>query len=157
MHLDLVAFEPSADGQMYCLVAAITVEVDKEAKLMPIFIPMLKKDAVSGLAAVKEAFTLRNDRNVHEVTGSQKLKDLCFDKNITLSFLLVHQPSSNGIAERMVGMLKTTVRRLPKQAHLDRQWWSYVQVCGTYDEREDPWPRLDTSTIRSISRHLERT
>ena len=33
------------------LVAAVTVEIDKESKLMPIFIPMMKKDAVSGLAA----------------------------------------------------------------------------------------------------------
>ena len=43
------------------------------------------------------------------------------EKNITLSYSPAHQPSSNGIAERMVGMLKTTVRRMLKQAHLGRE------------------------------------
>ena len=33
MHLDLPAVEPSADGHNYCLVAAVTVEIDKESKL----------------------------------------------------------------------------------------------------------------------------
>ena len=94
---------------------------------MPIFVPMLRNDAVSGVAAIKEALTLCSDRNLHQVTGSritriqadgggefnnQKLKDLWFEKNIVLSFSHAHQPSSNGIAERMVGMLKTTVQRL---------------------------------------------
>ena len=54
---------------------------------------------------------------------------LCtFDKNITLTFSPAHQPSSSGIAERIVVMLKTTVRRLFRQAHLDHPWWSYA--CG---------------------------
>ena len=36
MHVDLAAFEPSADGHKYYLVAAVRVEVDKESKLLPI-------------------------------------------------------------------------------------------------------------------------
>ena len=95
---------------------------------------MPKRGAVGGLAAVKDALTLRNDRNLRQIAGSmvtriqadgggefnnQKLKDFCLDKNITLSFSIAHQPSSNGIAERMVGMPKTTVRQLLKPAHLD--------------------------------------
>ena len=90
---------------------------------------------------MKEALTLCNDCNLRQIAGSritraqadgggevnnQKLKDLCFEKNIVLSFSLAHQPSSNDIAERMVGVLKTTVRRLLKQVHLERQWWSYA-------------------------------
>ena len=58
------------------------------------------KDAGSGLAAIKEALTLRNDRNLHQIVGSritrigadgggefknQKLKNLCFDKSMNLS------------------------------------------------------------------------
>ena len=39
----------------YCLVAALTVEIDKESKLLPIFAPMCKKDE-----AIKEALTLCN-------------------------------------------------------------------------------------------------
>ena len=94
MHLDLAAFEPSADGHRYCLVAVVTVAVDKVSKLLPIFVPIPKRDAVSGLGAVKEALTLCNDHNLHQIPGSritriqadgggefknQKLKDLCFD------------------------------------------------------------------------------
>ena len=45
---------------------------------------------------------------------------------IVLAYSPAHQPSSNGIAERMVGMLKTTVRRMLKQANLGREWWSYA-------------------------------
>ena len=53
MHVDLAAFEPSANSNKYCLVAAVTIEVDKESKLLPIFVPMPKKDSVSALAALK--------------------------------------------------------------------------------------------------------
>ena len=45
------------------------------------------------------------------------------------------------MAERRVGMLKTTVRRMLKQANLGREWWSYcLSICGSYDERES-WER----------------
>ena len=128
------------------LVAAVTIEVDKESKLLPICVP--KKDSVTGLAAIKEALTLCNDHNLHQITGSriiriqadgggefnnQKLKELCFDKNINLSFSPAHQLSSNGIAERLVGMLKSTVRRAsPLRA---RMVVICVQICGSHDAR----------------------
>ena len=141
MHCDLAAFEASADGHKYCLVAAVTIEVDHESKLLPFFVPMPKKDAVCATAALKEALTMCENRNLHQITGSrivriqadgggeftnQKVQNLCWEKNITLSYSPAHQPSSNGIAERMVGMLKTTVRRMLKQANLGREWWSYA-------------------------------
>ena len=66
------------------------------------------------------------------------------EKNITLSYSPAHQPSSNGIAERMVGMLKTTVRRVLKQAHLGREWWSYACRFAGHMMREKvlgrEWP-----------------
>ena len=46
MHCDLAAFEASADGHKYCLVAAVTIEVDNVSKLLPFFTPMPKKDAM---------------------------------------------------------------------------------------------------------------
>ena len=46
MHCDLAAFESSADGHKHCLVAAVTIEVVHESKLLPFFVPMPKKDAV---------------------------------------------------------------------------------------------------------------
>ena len=58
--------------------------------------------------------------------------------------LPAHQPSSNGIAERMVGMLKTTVRRMLKQANLGREWWSYACRFAGHMMREKvlgrEWP-----------------
>ena len=143
MHCDLAAFEveASADGHKYCLVAAVTVEVDNVSKLLPFFIPMPKKDAVCATAALKEALVMCDNRNLHQIKGSRvtriqadgggeftnkKIQDLCWEKNIVLSYSPAHQPSSNGIAERMVGMLKTTVRRMLKQANLGREWWSHA-------------------------------
>ena len=76
-----------------------------------------------------------DNRNLHQIKGSRvtriqadgggeftnkQVRDLCWEKNIVLSYSPAHQPSSNGIAERMVGMLKTTVRRMLKQANLGR-------------------------------------
>ena len=58
MHCDLAAFESSADGHKYCLVAEVTIEVDNVSKLLPFFIPMPKKDAVCATAALKEALTM---------------------------------------------------------------------------------------------------
>ena len=99
------------------------------------------------------------NRNLHQITGSrivqlqadgggeftnQKIRDLCWEKNITLSYSPAHQPSSNGIAERMVGMLKTTVRRMLKQAHLGREGWSYACRFAGHMMREKvlgrEWP-----------------
>ena len=145
LFIDLASFEASADGHKYCLVAAVTIEVNNESKLLPFFVPMPKKDAVC----------------VHQITGSrivriqadgggeftnQKVRDLCWEKNITLSYSPAHQPSSNGIAERMVGMLKTTVRRMLKQANLGREWWSYACRFAGHMMRERvlgrEWPYL---------------
>ena len=96
---------------------------------------MPKKDAVCATAALKEALTMCENRNLHQIKGSriariqadgggeftnQKIQNPCCEKNIILSYSPAHQPSSNGIAERMVGMLKTTVRRTLKQANLGR-------------------------------------
>ena len=141
MHCDLATFEAFADGRKYCLVAAVTIEIDKESKLLPTFIPMPKNDAICAVVALKEVLTICQDHNLHQITGSrivrlqadgggeftnQKVRDLCWEKNVTLSYSSAHQPSSNGIAERMVGILKSTVRRMLKQTHLDREWWSYA-------------------------------
>ena len=131
MHCDLATFEASTDGHKYCLVAAVAIEINHESKLLPFFVPMPKKDAVCAVTGLKEALTMCDNRNLHQITGyrivriqadgggeftNQKVRDLCWEKNITLSYSPAHQPSSNGIAERMVGMLKTTVRRMLKQA-----------------------------------------
>ena len=60
-------------GNKHCLVAAVNIEMDKESKLLPIFVPMPKKDAACAPAAIKEALSLCQDRSLHQVTGSQVL------------------------------------------------------------------------------------
>ena len=133
---------------------------------------MPKKDAVCAAAALKEALTICDNRNLHQITGSriartqagggseftnQKVRGLCWEKNITLSYSPAHQPSSNGIAERMVGILKTTVRRMLKQAHLGREWWSYARRFAGHMMREKVLGRMATSTIWSIGGYMEIT
>ena len=91
---------------------AVTIEVENGFKLLPIFVPIPKKDTT---ATINEALAMCNDRT-HQALGSriariqadgggefsnQTLKDLCFDKNVTFTFSTAHQPSSNGFAERM--------------------------------------------------------
>ena len=91
--------------------------------------------------ALKEALLMCDNRNLHQIKGTRvtriqadgggeftnkQVRDLCWEKNIVLSYSPAHQPSSNGIAERMVGMLKTTVRRMLPQSNLGREWWSYA-------------------------------
>ena len=73
MHCDLATFEASTDGHKYCLVAAVTIEVDHESKLLPFFVPMSKKDAVCATAALKEALAMCENRNLHQIenTGSR--------------------------------------------------------------------------------------
>ena len=66
MHCDLAAFEASTDGHKYCLVAAVSVEIDKESKLLPIFVPMPKKDAACAIAALKDSLALCQDWNLHQ-------------------------------------------------------------------------------------------
>ena len=75
MHCDLAAFEASADGHKYCLVAAVTIEVDNVSKLLPFFIPMPKKDAVCATAALQEALTMCEDRDLYQVKGSRITRD----------------------------------------------------------------------------------
>ena len=114
MHCDLAAFEALADGHKYCLVAALTIEIKQESKLLPFFVPMPKKDAICAVTALKEALTMCDNRNLHQIMESrivriqadgggeftnQKVRDLCWENNITLSYSPTHQPSSNGIAE----------------------------------------------------------
>ena len=53
------------------LVAAVTREVNHESNLLPFFVPMPKKDAVCAVAALKEALTMCDNRNLHQITGSR--------------------------------------------------------------------------------------
>ena len=121
---------------------------------------MPKKDAMCATAALKEALTMCDHRNLHQIKGSrivriqadgggeftnQKIQNLCWRRTSYCHTLqLINQPSSNGIAEQMVGRLKTTVRRMLKQANLGREWWSYACRFAGHTMREKvlgrEWP-----------------
>ena len=89
----------------------MTIEINKESKLLPIFTPMPKKDAVCAVAAVREALIMCDNRNLHQITGprivriqadgggeftNQKVRDLCWEKNIT-NITLSYSPRSSAI------------------------------------------------------------
>ena len=156
----------------YCLVAAVTVEIDNVPKFVPSFVPMPKKDAVSGLAGIKEALMLPNDCDLRQITGSritrtqadgggefnnQNLKDLCFEKNIVLSFSSAHQPLSNGIAKTMVGVAQNDGSKTSEASTLgETMVVTRVQVCRTHDARKDPWQNMDMAAVRPMGWHLEK-
>ena len=144
MHVDLATFESSADQMKYAFVSACTIQVDGEDRLLPIFIPIPCKDASTVLRAIQDAMSLMGSRQLVQIPGNrivriqgdgggefnnEKLKSYCQEIGVQLTFSPAHQPSSNGIAERMVGLCKTAVRRLLKQAQLEATWWSYA--CRT--------------------------
>ena len=121
---------------------------------------MPKKDAVCATAALKKALSMCDNRNLHQITGSrivriqadgggeftnQKVRGLCWGRR-TLhchTLQLINRPPM-AIAERMVGMLKTTVLRMLKQASLGREWWSYACPFAGHMMREKvlgrEWP-----------------
>ena len=84
---------------------------------------MPKKDAVCALAAinklylyVKTATYIKSPAPEHceskqteEENSTTKASSMLGEKHQLLSFSPAHQPSSNGVAERMVGTLKSTV------------------------------------------------
>ena len=115
---------------------------------------MPKKDSVSALAALKEALTLCQDRNLHQITNSrvvriqadgggefnnQKLKDLCFDKNIvsvflssTSTFIELHSRENGWHAE------KHSPQNVEASPSRERMVVICVQVCRSHDARR-PW------------------
>ena len=163
MPCDLATFEASADGHKYCLVAAVMIEINKESKLLPIFIPMPKKDAVCAVAALKEALTMCDNRNLHQIPGSRIVRiqadgggEFTNQSKSSRSMLgeehytvLLSSPST--IFQwhcRANGWYPQEYSSSNAQTSTSRQ--RMVVVClsirGTYDERESSRKRMATST-----------
>ena len=172
MHCDLAAFEASADGHKYCLVAAVTIEVDQESKLLPFFVPMPKKDAVCATAALKEALSMCENRNLRQIKGSrivriqadgggeftnEKVKNLCWEKNITLSYSPA--PTILQWHSRANGWYAQDHCPPNVEAGESRKRMVVVcmSICRPYDERESSRTRLALSSIWSIGRNVEIT
>ena len=144
MHCDLAAFEASADGHKYCLVAVVTVEVDNVSKLLPFFISMPKKDAVCATTALKEALVMCNNRNLHQIKGSRdtriqadgggeftnkKIQDLCWRR---ISFYLTLQ--IKGLAPKRLdsGRYQLTAGPALDDLEKDMPWRSIKDELGKF-------------------------
>ena len=86
---------------------------------------------------------------------NQMQRDLCWEKNITLSYSPAHHPSSSGLAERMVGILKSTVRRMlnspsyAQQTSTPRQKMVVLRLSmrKPHDEKENSRKGMDLSIV----------
>ena len=166
MHCDLASFEASADGHKYCLVCAVTIEVNGESKLLPFFVPMPKKDAACAVAALKGALTVCDNRNLRQITGSriariqadgggeftnQKVRDLCWEKSITLSY-----SSSSAIIQWHIRTHDWNAQdHSPQNAQTSQSRQRMVVICMSlrrpHDERESSKSRMATSSIKKKS------
>ena len=94
---------------------------------------MPKKDAVCAKAALKEALSMCEDRNLHQIKGSRIILS-------STPAILQWFCRENGRSTQYY----TTVRRMLKQAHLGREWWSYACRFAGHMMREKvlgrDWP-----------------
>ena len=121
-HVNLAAFEESADGNKYCLVAAVTIELEKGVQV----VTHLRSNAVEGLcvcssshqrssnSAVKTAIYIKSpaldlckssncanpSRRRRRIQQSRSSRTYGGTRTSFCPFLRAHQPSSNGIAEQ---------------------------------------------------------
>ena len=149
----------------------MTIEVNRESKLLPFFVPMPKKDAVCAVAALKEALTMCDNRNLHQITGSrivriqadgggeftdQKVRDLCWEKNIVIfssssNIFQWHSRANGWYAEHHGSShAQTSTSR-------QRVVVMCVSICRSYDERESSRQRMAASSIWSVSGNMEVT
>ena len=123
--------------------------------------------------ALKEALLMCDNRNLHQIKGSRvtriqadgggeftnkQVRDLCWEKNIVLSYSPAHQPSSNGIAERNGWNVEDHGSENAQTGQSrERMVVICVQICWTYDARKSTRTRMDISSIWTASWHLEIT
>ena len=168
MHCDFAAFEASADGHKYCLVAAVTIEVDKESKLLPFFIPMPKKDAVCAVAALKEALTMCRDRNLHQITRSRIARIQAdgggefTNQKLGEEHYIVLLSSSSAFFQwhsRACGWYRQEYSPSNAQASTSRQTMVviYMSICRPHDEKESSRQRVDLSTVWTAGGHMKVT
>ena len=162
MQVDLAAFEASADGNKYCLVAAVTIETDKESKLLPIFVPLQPSKKL--YLSVKTAIYIKSPaldycefmQTEEENLAIRSSKIYAGRRTLfCLSLQHINHASSNGTAERMIGILKSTVRRMLKQAHLEREWWSHARRHRSHDDRESSRTTTAISSLRATCGNVE--
>ena len=160
MHCDQAAFEASADGHKYCLIAAVMIEINKESKLLPIFVPMPKKDTVCAVTALSrkhlpcvitaicirfQGLALRESKQTEEVSLPIRRFEIYVGRRTLhcLTLQLISHPPMALQSARLV-CSRPTVRRMLKQAHLGREWWSYACRFAGHMMREKvlgrEWP-----------------
>eukprot|EP00971_Amphidinium_carterae_P351947 6492352-Amphidinium_carterae.1 len=160
LHLDLAHIDRTATWP-YCLVCVLRCH-SGEGKLMclPWFIPLRSKLASEAANVIVDlVLKIRDEKNlaacsdycvrrVHSDGDTQFCNALLAEKlraiGVTHSVSQPYQPASNGVAERYVGILKSLMNRLFKQASLEPavHWHYAAQMAGAIlRERslERPW------------------
>eukprot|EP00971_Amphidinium_carterae_P219079 4349007-Amphidinium_carterae.2 len=127
----------------YVLVMAATMTIDGKQVVMPFNNPIRSKHLGTIATMIAEVVLwLRNSTHTGHLDGSRivrmmslrvmEVESLCMsdiikakllELGITQTFSPPHQPQSNGLAERMMGLMKTTARRLILSASKATSAW----------------------------------
>eukprot|EP00971_Amphidinium_carterae_P111568 2209586-Amphidinium_carterae.1 len=126
----------------YVLVMAVTMCVDGASVVMRFSSPLKNKGSeVVAQHMVEVILWLRNSPQTAAINGarvtrvmsdgggefvSDVIKQKLLAVGVTQSFSPPHQPQSNGLAERMVGFMKTTCRRLILSANMSMFMWPFA-------------------------------
>ena len=142
LHLDTGYCDPSLDGKCYFLAAGLRVQHEDKIMLVPFFILVENK---RGLTVSQEVFQLidyiATCKQLQAFHGSRVLRILsdqgtefvnqgiekhARQRGIHLATSPAHQPQSNGVARRLVGLAKQCTRRLLLAAGVPDFYWSYA-------------------------------
>eukprot|EP00971_Amphidinium_carterae_P228735 4537362-Amphidinium_carterae.1 len=145
LHGDLAKIGTDNRQFTWILVLAATVRVKNENCILPFYFPLLRKD-YSGPVARKVAETIIWLRSsppyCSPVEDGRHIKRFMSDKggefesDVFIKMLREqgvmqtnrpsYQPQSNGLAERMVGLMKTSCARLLLSANMANSLWPYA-------------------------------
>ena len=125
----------SLDGKQYFVVAGLRVQHEDKVMLVPFFIPVEKQEVfqlIDYIATCKQLQSFHGSKVLRilsdQGTGfvNQDFEMHARQRGIHLATSPAHQPQSNGVAERLVGLAKQCTRRLLLAANLPDLYWSYA-------------------------------
>eukprot|EP00971_Amphidinium_carterae_P349468 6491034-Amphidinium_carterae.1 len=135
----------------YVVVMAVTMCIDGASVVMPFSSPLRDKSSeIVAQHMVEVILWLRNSPQTSTLVGarvirvmsdgggeftSDVIKQKLLALGVTQSFSPPHQPQSNGLAERMVGLMKTTCRRLILSANMSMYMWPFAVTFASVMQR----------------------
>ena len=166
LHLDTGYWgDPSLDGKRYFLAAGLRVQHADKIMLAPFFIPVENK---TGLTVSQEVFQLidyiatckqlqafHGSRRLHILSDqgtefvNQEFEKHARQRGIHLATSPAHQPQSNGVAERLVGLAKQCTRRLLPAAGLRHKALGFQWHVPAFAEEVGMWRSHDKKQAQS--------